>query len=228
MFKKVNPRSWSNIELRKFGKFFKGEIINVSGWADKDKEGNFYRDYFPNATNYYVSNYGKDKERGVNQYVKTDFILDLEKDLPEDMIERFDVVFNHTVLEHVSDPLKVFKNLSLMTKDILILVVPFKQKLHFSPGNYGDYYRFSPMAMRNMYKNNGFDVLYESYTPPPAIDVYLFYIGTKDKGKWKGVLDEKLLELVSLNGKMGMNDYKTLIYNLFYNIYSKIRRSFFK
>jgi len=226
MLKKMNPRYWSNIELKKMGHFFTGEIINVSGWVDKDKEGNFYKDYFSNADKYYVSNYGVDKERGINNGVKTDFIINLNENLSKEMIGKFDVVFNHTVLEHVVNPVKVFENLSLMSKDVLIIVVPFKQKFHFSPDNYGDYYRFSPMAMRKMFEKNGFDILYESYTPPPAIDVYLFYIGTKHKEKWQGVFDTNLLNLVLLNKRMGMNDYKILYKNIFYNIIQKLKNRY--
>ena len=33
------PRIWSNKELKKFASLFSGEIINVSGWMDNDKQG---------------------------------------------------------------------------------------------------------------------------------------------------------------------------------------------
>ena len=32
------PRVWSNNVLRSFANIFEGEVINVSGWEDEDKE----------------------------------------------------------------------------------------------------------------------------------------------------------------------------------------------
>ncbi len=220
--KRMNPRYWSNEELRKFASLFSGDIINISGWKDEDKNGFCYRDYFINAKNYYISNYPSDKERGVTDKVKTDYFLDLSKEIPDNLREKFDVIFNHTTLEHVENPNLVFKRMAEMTKDIFIIVVPFKQKLHFSSGNYGDYYRFSPMAMRSLFERNGFFILYESYTPPPAIDVYLFYIGTKQEEKWKGKIKQSLLNLEKLNGSMGMNNVKTLFFNILLNLKNKL------
>src|SRR5258706_3556650 len=60
---RVRPREWSNAELRKFAPQFSGPVINVSGWRDEDKTGGHYRDYFPAASDYAVSNYSG--ERGI-------------------------------------------------------------------------------------------------------------------------------------------------------------------
>ena len=57
------PRVWSNNVLRSFANIFEGEVINVSGWNDEDKEGGFYKDYFSNCSSYKISNYG-DSLRG--------------------------------------------------------------------------------------------------------------------------------------------------------------------
>ena len=51
------PRIWSNKILREFAPLFKGKIINISGWEDKDKQGSFYKDYFSNADSYFISNF---------------------------------------------------------------------------------------------------------------------------------------------------------------------------
>jgi len=51
------PRIWSNSELRKFAHLFTGKVINVSAWKDLDKEGNRYKNYFINASEYWISNY---------------------------------------------------------------------------------------------------------------------------------------------------------------------------
>ena len=214
-------RVWSNRELKKFSALFDGDIINVSGWQDKDKEGGKYRDYFSNSKNYYISNYSDDKGRGVSGSSKTDLFIDLEEKIDPVFVDKFDVVFHHTILEHVSDPVSVFRNLSLMTKDILISVVPFKQKLHFEKGSYGDYFRFSPMAMRKLYEDNGFKILYESFSPPPFIDIYLFYIGYR-KNKWERNIKKIHIDIEKLNGRMGSNNYKILLYTIIYNIYIKL------
>ena len=216
-------RKWSNDELRRFSNSLHGEIINVSGWKDEDKEGGFYKDYFINSSSYYISNYGKDKIRGISKDIKTDFIIDLENEIDKEFKNRFDVVFNHTILEHVSDPTRVFKNLSLMTNNILISVVPFKQKLHFEEGSYGDYFRFSPMAMRKLYKDNGFQILYESFSPPPFIDIYLFYLGYKSE-EWGKNRNKTLINLKEWNTVMGANNYKILFSNILINIWNKITR----
>ena len=54
------PRIWSNQELKKFSHLFKGDVVNVSGWRDIDKEGLHYKDYFRNAKNYTITNFKAD------------------------------------------------------------------------------------------------------------------------------------------------------------------------
>ena len=39
------PRKWSNNELKKFSKNFYGNVINISGWKDSDKQNSFYKNY---------------------------------------------------------------------------------------------------------------------------------------------------------------------------------------
>ncbi len=51
---------------------------------------------------------------------------------------------------HEIHELLVFKNLCLMTKDILVLVVPFLQQMH---GHYGDYWRFTPLTIKRMFED---------------------------------------------------------------------------
>ena len=40
----MRHREWSNMELRKIAPTLTGDIINVSGWEDKDKEGGLYKE----------------------------------------------------------------------------------------------------------------------------------------------------------------------------------------
>ena len=60
-------RLWTNIELKKIAHNFTGTVINVSGWADEDKCGAVYRDYFVNAEEYFVSNLGGGAQEGMQK-----------------------------------------------------------------------------------------------------------------------------------------------------------------
>ena len=180
------PRIWSNKQLKKYAPFFTGKILNASAWEDKDKEGSYYRNYFINTDEYYYSNYKKEM-RGF-QGCKNEFFLDLEKKLDKSLINRFDVVLNHTTLEHIYHVKIAFKNLCLLTKDILILVVPFLQQMH---AEYGDYWRFTPLTIKKMCKENNMTILYSSFNNHKRSSVYLFFIISKNPKKWKDKIFNK-------------------------------------
>ena len=177
------PRVWSNQELKKFASSFSGDVVNVSAWNDGDKEGACYRDYFTNAGSYTITNY-RAEARGLQGF-ENELFLDLTKDLPEALINRFDVVFNHTVLEHIFEVEKAFENLCLLSRDVVILVVPFLQKMH---ADYGDYWRFTPEAVKKLFERNGSSVQYLSFNSHLNASVYIFCIGTKNPEKWRGVI----------------------------------------
>ena len=177
------PRVWSNRELERFAEHFDGDVVNVSAWKDIDKEGRFYKDYFVNARSYSITNYKEDL-RGF-QGVEGEIFLDLMADLDEDLVGRFDVVFNHTTLEHIYDFKKAFENLCLLSRDVVIVVVPFVQQMH---SGYGDFWRFSPMATAQLFEEQGIDVGYLSFSSTPNSSVYVFAIGTKQPNRWKDVL----------------------------------------
>jgi len=181
------PRVWSNQELSKFAHLFHGDIVNVSGWKDIDKEGRFYKDYFANAQTYTVTNYRSDA-RGF-QGQEGEIFLDLEETLPEDLDGRFDVVFNHTTLEHIYDVNTAFRNLCGMTKDIAIVVVPFLQQYH---AEYGDYWRFTPLAMKRLFEDQGMEVLYQSFNSHKRSSVYLFSIAAKRPENWRNLFEGSL------------------------------------
>lgn len=180
------PRQWSNKVLQQIAPYFTGEVINVSGWADQDKEGKRYKNYFSQATNYYVSNYTG--QRGSQDDVAiTDFGLDLTAPLPADLTARFDVVFNHTTLEHIFDVSTAVANLCLMSRDIVIIVVPFAQEVHFND-SYGDFWRFTPMGLRHLYQQNGLTVIYEAANQDHNAGIYLLFVGSRQPQKWQGKL----------------------------------------
>jgi len=175
-------RIWSNIELKKFADRFRGKVLNVSGNRDEDKQGGFYRDYFRNADGYYLSNYGKGY-RG-----KGGIKLNLEE--KTNWQSQFNVVFNHTTLEHIYDVKNAFRILCDLTKDILILVVPYIQQKHIAPDkSYLDYWRFTDEVLKRMCKENKMEVLYLSVKKQTEDDIdresYIFLIATKNLNKWK-------------------------------------------
>jgi hypothetical protein len=177
-------RIWSNRELRKFGDLFCGDIINVSGWDDGDKEGNFYCDYFPNKSSYVISNISG--ARGLTG-AENEIYLDLSKELPKELFKQYDVVFNHTVLEHIFDIFKAVENLCNLSRDIIILIVPFIQEVHWEPGSYFDYWRPTNFALEQLFSKNGFEILYFSHNDNPAFDVYFFCIASCQPQKWEKI-----------------------------------------
>jgi len=179
--RKRRARVWSNNELKKFASFFSGKIINVSGWKDEDKQGGLYQDYFAKTKEYFVSNIKGDK--GLSG-LENEIYLDLEKPLAQELQKNFDAVFCHTTLEHIFHINTAFDNLCLLSKDIVILVVPFLQEQHWTQ-SYGDYWRFTPQNIVRNFKDRGFQVLYLSKTPYNNNPVYLFAIVARDFAKWQ-------------------------------------------
>ena len=211
--RRFNPRSWSNDELRLVLSHCqkKSRVVNVSGWQDRDKEGGCYKDYFPSPTLYHISNYEGDAARGA--VAETDLVIDLTKPLSIAHEYQYDIVFNHTVLEHVEEPTFAFSQIGKLTTDMIVTVVPFKQKLHFEHGMFGDYYRFTPFSMRRLHAENGFSVLYESYTPRPSLDVYLLYVGVRDVARHVD-FPQRLADLRALNQRVGSFSAKDLALNI--------------
>jgi hypothetical protein len=173
------PRLWSNAELRKFAHLFHGDIVNVSGWTDIDKEGKHYRDYFYNANEYWITNYNE-KIKGLQHY-KNEIFLDLEEELNPDLLKKYDVVFNHTTLEHIYETRIAFRNICNISKDVVIIVVPYIQQIHGI--GYSDYWRFTPHTMAKMYEENGLKLRYCAANGKDKASIYLFCIGYRDE-KW--------------------------------------------
>lgn len=183
-------RIWSNKELKKLAPLFSGDVVNVSGWEDCDKEGRRYRDYFINAQTYSVTNFAGDNGfRGA----EGEIFLDLESPLPPDLEKRFDTVLNHTTLEHVFDVLTAFSNLCRMSRDAVIVIVPFAQVEHWSE-SYGDYWRISGQALEKLFQREGFSMVYCSANDDRDGAVYVIGIGVRDASAWKDRLPEPQYE----------------------------------
>lgn len=177
-------RSWSNEELRKFAHIFGGDVVNVSGWEDRDKEGGFYREYFTKADSYSITNFSQ-HYTGPGEEIT----LDLEKDLPKDLVKKYDVVFNHTTLEHVFEIFKAFDNLCTMSKDVMIFIMPFIQQQHETDA-YKDYWRMTPSTARKLFERNGMEVIYENYTRRPYEVNYIISVGSRNPEKWRSQMPE--------------------------------------
>jgi hypothetical protein len=174
-----NPRIWSNRELAKFAGMFSGDVVNVSAWRDEDKEGRLYKSYFTQASGYYTTNFGT--EQGTLTPSATEQFLDLEQPLPAELAQRYAVVFNHTVLEHVYDFQSAFRNLCDLSSDIVIVILPWLQEMHT---NYGDYWRFSPQAVSRLFADNGFTTLHLSWSDAVNSSVYVFAIASRRPEAW--------------------------------------------
>jgi hypothetical protein len=85
--------------------------------------------------------------------------------LPQELVERFDVVFCHTVFEHIFEISKAFEKFCAMSKDVAIAIVPFAQVQHEEKESYMDYWRFTPTCPRKLFEANGMTSVYESITP---------------------------------------------------------------
>lgn len=208
------PRVWSNNELKKFAHLFSGKICNVSGWKDIDKQGKKYKDYFTNLDEYWITNFKSDA-RGFQGDTKNEIFLDLEKDLDKNLIEKFDVTFNHTVLEHIFNINKAFSNLCKMSKDIVIVIVPFLQEQH---AIYGDYWRFTPLAIKKMFEQNNLEMIYVNFNDAKHASIYIFAIGSKNPNKHKEISNHRDNKLKDINNNfmLGTKAYKN-------NFFSKLK-----
>jgi hypothetical protein len=194
------PRRWSNQELRATGPLFKGDVLNVSGWRDEDKQEGHYRDYFPNAKSYGITNYWGTDSR--NDGADGSLFLDLEAPLPDAMRGVCDLAWTHTVLEHVGDVETAFRNLGALTRDAVLVVVPWIQDEHYAPGLYGDYWRFAPMGIQRLMKGAGLELIHLRANEQPWYPVYLFAVGSKKPEQWKGQFPE-----LDWKRRLGRNQY---------------------
>lgn len=192
-----NPRQWSNRELRKLSGLFTGDIINVGAHRDGDKEGGVYESYFTNSQKYVKANYSG--EDGIDES-KDEVFLDLS--VPVDgSLGTFDLVFSHTVLEHVYPPSVAFDNICNLSKNSVLIVVPFLQCFHGRDGSYGDYSRFSPMMLEALFAERGFEIVYLNWNNDfPIMNVYIIVLATKNPGQYEGNLPTSSKAIVGKNG----------------------------
>jgi SAM-dependent methyltransferase len=178
------PRIFHNRVLREYLRYFSGDILNVSGWEDRDKEGGYYQDYFGHIDRYVVSNIAGDRGRstlrpGVNQQH-----LDLAEPLGDEMRSAFDVVFCHTVLEHVYDTQLALQNIAEISRDVVVIVVPFSQSVHYTR-TYSDYVRLSPFYLRRVLEEAGYTVLLSTVNDQQWFPIYVTMIAARSPERYE-------------------------------------------
>lgn len=190
------PREWSNAELAKFAHLFTGSVVNVSAWKDEDKQGRRYKDYFANASSYGITNF-KSESRGF-QGRDDEIFLDLTVPIPADMHGRFDCVFNHTTLEHIFEIDTAFSNVCNLSRDAVILVVPFLQQMH---AEYGDFWRFTPPCLGRLFEKNGLTPIYSSFNNHFMASVYIFMIAVRGPDRWAGKISSGKAGAVAIEAR---------------------------
>jgi hypothetical protein len=173
-------RRWSNRVLRQVAVHCGGRVLNCSGWRDEDKEGGHYRDYFPAATEYRVSNHGGHQGQSETE---NEIPLDLEAPLPPDLEGRFEAVLSHNVLEHVFDLNRAMDNLCLLTTDLLIVIVPFAGAYHTGQ-NFDDYWRISISALDKMMAARGLSMVFADYSAVPNQIICVLVVGSRRPERW--------------------------------------------
>jgi hypothetical protein len=175
----VSARQYSNALLRRYADSLSGDIVNVSGWVDSDKHGGTYRTYFGRVDSYTVTNIGG--QRGMPDDRDPDIswlYLDIEQPVGEEFRGRFDVVLCHTVLEHIFDFATALENLARLSRDVVIVVVPFAQDVHYSD-SYGDYVRLTPHYLERFFSEHGFSTLLSDSNDQPFTTVYVTFVASK-------------------------------------------------
>lgn len=201
-------RLWSNDVIAAVGKVASGEVVNVSAWKDSDKNGSLYRDYFPNARTYARTNWGG----LISDPDATEYWLDLGEPLPENLRGSFDLVFNHTTLEHVFNMNQAVQNLCEMSRDAVLVVVPFSQREHGQ--DYGDYWRFTGASLRQMFQSHGLEEVFIVQSPYRYSAVYLVGLFARQPSAWSTLKEEfpsvhKVGQFVGQGG-IGFRLYRTL------------------
>lgn len=185
------PRLWSNLELKKIAPHFRGSIINVSGWADEDKFGDAYCNYFVNAQKYIVSNLGGGLQKGIYRTLEDSVNIDLNIPLGKEHYQAYDCVFLHTVFEHVFNIFQAVKNACEMSRDSIIIIVPFVQAVHWerdNPNGYSDYWRFTPFCIEKLFQEYGFTTIYRNGLDIPGSSLYYLYVLSKHPENYSELL----------------------------------------
>jgi SAM-dependent methyltransferase len=218
-------RKWSNYILKEWcdTNRYLGRVLNLSGNLDEDKFGMKYREYF-DCQSYFVSNYSK----GAFDFSLGNIRIDLEVETTlENQIEKFDLVFCHTVFEHIKNPFVAMKNIASLLNDNgkFINIVPFQYLFHFEESLYGDYWRFTPHSLELLGQTVGLNMVEFHYGPLLGPEKYLFVVYQKNGNRLESVKNLNFNLLNKSLGKMNvlshLINFITAITN---SLYFRLRR----
>jgi len=176
-----NARLWSNEILKDLAPKFTGDIINVSAWRDADKNNKFYgTDYFINSTSYSISNWYSSNHGYEGD--ENNYLINLEEEIKDSkLIKKWDVVFTHTVLEHIFNTQLALKSLCRLARQYVIVVVPFLQEDHT---DYGDFWRFTPRGLKRLFEENNYKLVFISANDNNKNAIYIVAVAENiDKEK---------------------------------------------
>jgi hypothetical protein len=127
-------RRISNTWLRKNCEDVMGKVISIGSVDDSDQENSFYKEYFPNASEYLIT----DVTKGDALHMVLDVC-----DMSQIIDESVGCFFCSGVLEHVKNPFAAIDEMHrcLSQDGTLLLGLPFFQDIHLAPQ---DYWRFTP------------------------------------------------------------------------------------
>ena len=193
-----NGRTYSNVSLKRILPLLNViSVLNISGWDDGDKEGGRYSHYFSQKVNKYeVSHFENDYLRSDTDISK--MVINLE-DINYQAVEKFELVFSHTVLEHVFDQQNAFRIMCSLAEKYVVGVVPMINVLHWEE-TYDDYWRFTPHGIRKLFENNEFNLVHLEIGPSLSISQYIIFVGARHS-----VTDASNLHLQEIiSGKVGL------------------------
>ncbi len=77
-------------------------------------------------------------------------------------------------------------NIAAITREHLLIVVPFIQDEHYRPGIFGDYWRFMPQGLYRLVESHGFAPVYINANDSPWYPVYLVLVAARHPEQWEG------------------------------------------
>jgi hypothetical protein len=94
------------------------------------------------------------------------------------------VVYNHTTLEHVFDIFTAVENLCSMSRDIVVVVVPYVQEVH-TTDSFSDYWRFTSPGLRRLFEERGLHPLLLVSSPDTDAAIYHLIVSSRDPERWR-------------------------------------------
>ena len=91
-----------------------------------------------------------------------------------------------------------------------------------------DYWRFTPLTIKKLFKKNRFEILYLSYNDFSFSSIYLFAVASKNPKKWhkfKKIQGNKTNKIEPIGTKVIKNYFIYYFISFFYKIFKKINKN---